>query len=182
MPVCVSCCHSPNLIYQFTHREIDIFSAISLSWSCSYISSGNHKRLQYIFQSQKKSDSQGLGRANQTRRAGEPDTGSTGRPDTQLPWHLEEKAFWSGRQNRSVFVFQSLCFHKSVHSCLSPSASRCMSVLVSVIFIIFYSFLSLFPFLAFPTSILRSHFLCFCVLKIVPVCVLHISVFHCCRR
>lgn len=128
-------------------------------------------------------DSQRLKAANQTRRVDEPDTVSIVRPDTQLPWHLEEKAFWCGRQNGSVFVFPSLCCCRSVRSCLSLSDSHCTSVLVSVSFIIFYT---VFFFLSCSWLSLSFTFLMFSVCsKTASVCVLllhpcgYISVLHC---
>lgn len=74
----------------------------------------------------------------------------TGRPDIQLPWHLEEKAVWCGRQNGAVFVF----FCLSVAANLSRAVSLSASLFVSVNFVIsLLSLLFTFSCFAYPCPV-----------------------------
>lgn len=132
---------------------------------------------------QKIPDSEGLRAANQTRRCRRAWLRSTGRPGIQLPWHLEEKAFWCGRQNGAVFVFPvSLLLQICPELSLSPRPSLHVCLCLSR-FHNFAPFLSFRFFLALPAPILCWHFLMFLYARNSPrvwVLLVDISALHSC--
>lgn len=140
-----SVCHSPNVsyIHPFIHSPRNgrystclVAAAASIIWTVKDQSACFGRRKHTLQSRFKDSNSNHEGRQAGHRK--------TSRPDIQLPWHLEKKAFWCGRQNETVFVFLSISVAANLPIAfffLSLSASHCMSVFLSVSFIISLLFL-----------------------------------------